>query len=202
MALTDEEKLQNLADEAIDDAKKVSGEIQQKTKQEFEEKVDDGEKKLLADVYSYIQNEIDKIRKQKSLEISQVNIKTQHEYFKYGDNIQVQVFENVRQHLKKFIESKDYETYLSESCKNVIEKSGTDLDIFYMPSDEKVINNIKSQIQFSENIDFKQDESIIIGGLKFFIRSKNILINDAFDEKIERAKELLSSLIGPKFTAI
>jgi len=202
MVLTDEEKLQNLADEAMNDAKKVSGEIQEKTNREFEEKVDDGEKKLLYEIYNYIQNEIDKIRKQKSLEVSRVNIKAQQEYFKYGDAIQEQVFGNVKRRIKSFTESTDYETYLLESCKNVIGKSGTELDILYMPKDEKVINNVKSRLQSAGGINFKPDESISFGGLKFFSRSRNILINDAFDEKMERAKELLSSLIGPKFTAI
>ena len=202
MALTDEEKLRNLADEAINDAKKISGDIQEKTKQEFKEKVDEGEKKLLEDVYNYIQSEIVRIRREKSLEVSQVNIKTQQEYFKYGDAIPEKVFENVRRRLKNFTESTDYETYLFESCKNVAEKSGAELDIFYMPGDEKVINNIRNRMRNTGSINFKKDESINIGGLKFFNRSKNIMINDVFDEKIERAKELLSSLIGPKFTSI
>ena len=210
MALTDEEKLQNLEAEAVSDAKKISGEIQENTKREFEEKVEDGEKKLLADIYAYIQNEINQIRREKNLEISRVNIETQHEYFRYGDAAPERVFENVRQRLKTFTESKDYETYLLESCRNVIQKSGSELDIMYMPKDEKIINNIKNQIQSSNNINnininninFKADAGITLGGLKFFNKSKNIMVNDAFDEKMQRAKELLSSLMGPQFTAI
>jgi len=204
MPLTDEEKLQNLAAEAISDAAKISGEIRERVQKEFQEKLEDGEKKLLADMYNYIQTEIEKIRREKSLEISQANIKSRQEYFRYSDSISRRVFERVYIKLKEFTESENYEKYLLASCENVLRKvNGEDeIDILYMPKDEGIINKIKSQIKFGDGTRFKKDEFIHVGGLRFFNRKKNIMINDVLDEKIERAKELLSSIIGPQFTAI
>ena len=208
MPFTDEEKLQNLAAEAMNDAAKICEEIKENVKTEFQEKLEAGEKKLLSDIYNYIQTEIEKIRREKSLEISQANIKSRQEYFKYSHTISQRVFEQINLRLKDFLSSEDYEKYLIDSCKNIIQKSGSEnedeaeIDILYMPRDEELINKIKSKIKFGEKTQFKKDEFIDVGGLRFFNRKKNILINDIFDEKMERAKELLSSLIGPQFTAI
>ena len=206
MALSSEEKLRVFAGEAMDDAQKISEEIKRQTKQEFEEKIKDGKNKILDQMQNYIQQESEKLKKEKSLEISQANIKTRQDYFKYGDTVSSRVFDAVAKKLKSFRESGNYETYLFQSCKNVIEKTGTDIGIFYMPEDEEIMNlKVMSKLDGifdMSQIEFIKDETIKIGGLRFFDHKKNILINDVFDEKTIRAKELLNSLIGPKFTTI
>ena len=208
MPLNSDEKLKNFAHEAMDDAKHISDEIERQTKREFHEKTKDGRKKILAQIQSHIQSETEKIKKEKSLEISQINVKTRQDYFKYSDTISSRVFESVNEKLENFMESKpeNYENYLFCSCKNVIEKTGTDIGIFYMPKDEEIMTvNVRNRLEglFDiSRVEFIKDETIKIGGLRFFDHIKNILINDVFDEKTDRAKELLNSIIGPQFTSV
>ena len=206
MALSNEEKLKNFADEAMNDAKKISEEIENQTQKEFQEKLDDGDKKLLSRMYGYIQTEIEKIKKENSLEISQANVQSRQDYFKYGDSAARKVFEIVSDRIKAFMESDGYAEYLFECCKNVLEKAGTDMDILYAPKDEEIItgkvkNRLAGLFDISQ-VGFVKDATIKTGGLRFFERGKNILVNDGFDEKTERAKELLNSLIGPHFMSI
>ena len=207
MALnSEEEKLENFADEAMSDAKKISGEIEETTKREFQEKLKDGEKKIVAQMNSYIQHESEKIKKEKSLEISQAEIKTKQDYFRYIHCVASNVLETVYEKIKDFKKSGEYINYLFECCKNVMEKTGADIDVFYMPDDEefmtsKVRERLSGIFDLS-GTEFKTDETIKTGGLRFFDRGKNIFINDVFDEKTERAKELLYSEIGPQFTGV
>ena len=206
MAMTIEDKLKNFAAETMGDAKKISGEIEEKTKRDFNAQLESGRRKLFAQMNSYIQHETEKIKKEKSLEISQADIKTKQDYFRYIDSVSSQVFESVAEKLRNFTESEDYVNYLFECCKNVMEKTGADIEVFYMPRDEDIINaKVKSRLRGMFDIsqtEFKSDETIKTGGLRFFDRSggKNVFINDVFDEKTERAKELLHSIIGPQFT--
>lgn len=207
MALSNEEKLKNFEDEVMSEAKKIIEEIENKTKQEFEEELDEGEEKLLEKIYAYIQNEIDKIRKEKSAETAQIDIKLRQDYFRYIDSVSLRVFNSVTQKLQDFMKSAEYADYLFESCKNVMEKTGTDIDIFFMPEDEeimtgKVRDRLAAIFDDISHIEFKSDETIKTGGIRFFNRARHILINDSFDEKTERAKELLNSIIAPQFTAI
>jgi len=206
MPLSDTDKLKNFKNEAMHDAKQIIEEIKRQIQNEYNEKIRDGKKKNFTQEQSYIQKETEKIKKEKSYEISQANVKTRQDYFKYSDTISSRVFESVEKKLKKFMESEDYETYLFESCKNVIEKTGTDIGICYMPKDEEVltvkVKNKLDEIFDMAQVEFIKDETIKIGGLRFFDHKKNILINDVFDEKTERAKELLNSIIGPQFTAV
>ena len=206
MALTDEQKLKAFADEAMRDAKQISVKIEEQTKHEFKEKIDEGRKKIAAHEKDYILSETEKIKKEQNLEVSQANIKSRQDYFKYSDSVSSRVFSTVLEKLNKFVESEEYEVYLFESCKNVIEKSGADVGIFYMPKDAEIMTvNVRNKLAELFDISqtkFIKDGTIKIGGLRFFDRTKNILINDVFDEKTDRAKELLNSIIGPQFMSV
>ena len=206
MALSDEEKLKKFADEAMSDAEKISEEIKSNTKREFQEKLEDGERKLLSQMNGYVKHETEKIKKETGLAISQAEIKVKQDYFRYIDSVSSQVFENMAEKLGKFMESDDYEAYLFECCGNVIKKTGANIDIFYAPKDEYVMTGkVKERLGKLFDISqtkLKKDETIKTGGLRFFDHERNILINDVFDEKSERAKKLLNSIIGPQFTAI
>jgi hypothetical protein len=209
MALSsEEEKLKNFTGEAMNDAKKISGEIKERTKREFREKLDAGEKKIIEQMDSYIRHETEKIKKEKSLEISHEEIKIKQDYFRHIDSIASRVFETVARKLIEFKKSEEYTDYLVECCKNVMEKTGTDIDVFYMPEDEELVTvKVKDKlggIFDAPQTKFKSDETIKTGGLRFFCggSGKNVYINDVFDEKTERAKELLHAIIGPQFMGV
>ena len=100
MPLNSDEKLKNFASEAMDDAKRISEEIERQTKIEYQEKTKDGRKKIHAQIQNHIEKETEKIRKEKSLEVSQANVKTRQDYFKYADTISSRVFESVEEKLR------------------------------------------------------------------------------------------------------
>lgn len=195
MALTNDEKLKNFEYEAMTDAQRVCDEIKATTKQELQDKIDAGEKQILADIYEFMQDTIGKIRKEKSLEISRAGIDYRHEYLRYSDTMFVGIFEKVDERLKMFLASDEYFKYLKTSCINIIDKLGEKINILYKPGDEDLIIKLKSQIN-SEDVNFIPDEDIKVGGLRFRDIEKNILINDILDEKIARSKEMLTASIG------
>lgn len=206
MALSSEGKLKNFADEVKSDAKQICDQIRQQTKTELHEKTKEGKEKILAGSREYILQETEKMKREKSLEISKANIKARQEYFKYGGELSSKIFEAVRKKLEIFKKSGAYGDYLLQCCKNVMEKNKTDLAVFYMREDGEIMTKkVKAELEKSfgpDSAEFMEDETIKTGGLRFFDRAKNILINDVFDEKTERAKELLNSIISPHFTSI
>ena len=201
MALTNEEKLKKFEDETMSDALKICDEIKEKTKLDFQEKLNAGDKQILSEIYDFMQNSIGEIRKEKSLEISHAGIEYWHEYLKYSDTIFAGILEKVREKLNKFLLSDEYFDYLKNSCINVINKIGAQIDILYMKRDENIILKLKAQLPNDAGaaINFIADEEIKIGGLRFRDKTTNILINDILDEKFARSKELLTEFIGLLF---
>jgi len=207
LALSSDEKLKNFAGEAMNEAKKISGEIKEQNEREMREKSEEGEKKINAKINNYIRHETETIKKEKSLEISQAEIKAKQEYFKYIDSVSSRVFESVAAKLRDFAGSAEYIDYLTRCCVNVMEKTGTAIEVSYMPKDEETVaGTVKSNLEkISGDIsraEFVKDEAIKSGGLRFFEREKNLFVNDVFDEKAERARELLHAIIGPYFTGV
>ena len=208
MALSSDEKLKNFAGEAMNEAKKISGEIREQNERDMREKSEEGEKKIDAKINNYIRHETETIKKEKSLEISQAEIKAKQEYFKYIDSVSSRVFEAVAEKLKDFARSGEYIDYLTRCCVNVMEKTGTAIDVSYMPGDEATVaetvkNILRKKISGDISLaEFVKDEAIKSGGLRFFDREKNLFVNDVFDEKTVRARELLHAIIGPYFTGV
>jgi len=206
MALSSEGKLKNFADEVKSDAKQICDQIKQQTKTELHEKTKEGKEKILAESREYILQETGKIKREKSLEISKADIKARQEYFKYGGELSSKIFEAARKKLEVFKKSGAYGDYLLQCCKNVMEKTGGGLSVFYMREDGEIMTDkVKTELEKSfgsGRAEFIEDETIKTGGLRFFDRAKNILINDVFEEKTERAKELLNAIISPHFTSV
>ena len=206
MALSSEEKLRNFADAVTGDAKQICDQIDEQSKNELQEKTKEGKEKILAETQEYILRETEKIKKEKSLEIAKANMKSKQDYFRFGDEVFSRVFEDVRKKLADFMESGAYGDYLLQCCKNVMEKAGTDIGIFHMPKDGPAMaGKVKAELEKSfdaSKLEFIDDETIQGGGLRFFDHAKNVLVNDVFEEKMERAKELLNSIISPHFTSV
>ena len=201
MAMTNEEKLVRFENEAMGDAQKACDEIREKIKSEFQTKVEAGEKKLFGEFDDFVQSAAEEIRKEKSMEISHASIEYWHEYLKYSDTIFSGIIDKVRDKIEKFLVSDGYVDYLKSSCVNIIDRFGVQIEILYMPRDEKIISELKSQLSanIGAELNFIVDEEIKIGGLRFRDTSVNILINDSLDEKIARSGELLTTAIGLLF---
>ena len=203
MAKSTEEKLKNFAGEVTGEARQICEQIDGQAQNELQEKTKEGKEKILSESREYILIETERIKKEKSLEISKANIKSKQDYFKYGDEVSSRVFERVQKKLAAFMESEAYASYLLECCKKEMEKT-EELRIYYMPEDEKTITEkVKPELGFdTAKTEFIKDETIKMGGLRFFDPAKNTLINEAFDQKTERAKELLNSIVSPHFTSV
>ena len=206
MALSGEDKLKKFATEVTNEARQISGQIEAQTSSELEEKTKSGKEQILAWAKDYIEQETQKIKKEASLEISRANINSKHDYFKYIDSVCQEVFDAVKQKLDEFAKSEDYVSYLFLCCKNVIENLGTNIGIFYMPEDERLVTEkIKGELSNLFELgsaEFIKDSTIRLGGLRFFDHEKNILINEVFEDKAERAVEMFYSLASPKFTSV
>ena len=205
MALSSEEKLKNFAGEVTGEAKQICDQLEIQAKKELQDKTKEGKTQIASQAQEYILRETEKIKKEKALEIAKANIKSRQDYFKFGGEISSRVFGAVQKKLVDFMESEAYGAYLLQCCKNVMEKAGTDLGIFYMPKDEHIIaGKVRAGLEKSFDMaktEFIKDETIKTGGLRFFDHAKNVLINDVFEEKEERAKELLNSVISPHFVS-
>jgi vacuolar-type H+-ATPase subunit E/Vma4 len=199
VALSREEKLKNFASEVTNEARLICEQTENQVKAELEQKTKEGKDEIFARTQDYILSETEKIKKENSLEISKANILARQDYFKYGDEVSSKVFGEVRKKLAAFAASDRYFDYLLQSCRNVTEKTAG-IDIYYMPEDEPLIAGLEKRSDFG-GAKFIKDDTIKSGGLRFFDRAKNRLINDGFEEKIERAKQLLNLIISPHFTS-
>lgn len=205
MALSCDEKLKNFAEEVTVDAKRMCNQMDEQAKKELQEKTNAGKEEISAQTQEFILRETEKIKKEKSLEISKAGTKARQSYFRYGGEVSSRVFECVQKRLADFMESGLYADYLLQCCKNVMQKTKTGLVVYHMPSDEGTMEKVKTGLEVDfdlSGVEFVKDETIKMGGLRFFDRTKNILVNDAFEEKTERAKELLNAIMSPHFTKV
>lgn len=206
MALSGEDKLKNFADEAMGEARKISGEIETRIKSELTKKLKEGEQKIASRINADIRHETENIKIEQGLAVSQAEIRAKQDYFKYIDSVSERVLFLAAKKAEEFAGSEKYSDYLFECCKNAMQRLGADIDIFYKPGDGGLmVSRIKDRLGISFDLShtaFISDETIKTGGLRFFCRAKGVFVNDAFEEKTERAKGPLHSVIGKLFSEV
>ncbi|GHV14972.1 hypothetical protein FACS1894219_11560 [Clostridia bacterium] len=207
MALSEEDKLKNFASDAISEARQISEEIEKKTASDMKKLVESGKKKIDAQTNLYIKKETEKIIHETSLEVSSADIRVHQEFLRKSDELVTRVLGEVEKKLADFVKSKAYTEYLIASCKNVLRRVSKGVVILYKPDEKAIIDAfvvpairdfIAQETKLSaDTVTFQADSTITLCGLRFLETGRNILINDAIDEKLIRARDELTAMIAP-----
>lgn len=184
--MTTEEKLQHFLDFCMEDSRNRSNsmldEYTSALEQTFKEHQADAHRR--ADMQVSIEKE--KIARDinKQLAIEQINLK--RIISQKQDELKDKLFVELRNKLAQFMETPAYFHLLEAQIKAAREFAGAEELILYLdPSDEDKLN----RLALHQNVLIKVSQYSFGGGTRAVIPSKNILIDNSFDKKLEEAKQ-------------
>jgi len=184
--LTTEEKLQHFLDFCMEDARtrsaKMYDDYTAALEKTFEEHKVDAKRR--ADMQLQIESEKIEREINKRLSIKQINIK--RELGHRQEELKEKLFVEVKDILANFLESPEYDRLLNRQIQEAEELAGADEMIIYLdPADESKQRRISLH---NHNTNIKISQYSFTGGTRAVIPSKNILIDNSFQTKLEEAK--------------
>lgn len=140
-----------------------------------------------------VEAEAEKIERDinKQLSIEQINIK--RIYSRKQEELKAMLFNELRNKLALFLDSKDYPEFLETLVKQAVEfADGAPITIYLDPSDADKLN----RFALHTGAELRTAEHSFLGGIQAEIPSRNILIDNSFKTKLEEAEENFQFRIG------
>lgn len=127
----------------------------------------------------------------KRLSIEQINIK--RNYNQKQEELKTMIMNELRNQLALFMETSDYQKLLESHVKKALDfASGAPITIYLDPSDADKLNRIALHTSAQLTI----SEYSFLGGIRAVIPSKNILIDQSFQTKLEEAEQTFQFQLG------
>lgn len=193
--MTTEEKLEHFQNFCMEDARirsaKMLDEYMDALERTFAEHETDAKRQ--ADMQ--LQSETDKIEREinRKLSIEQINLK--RVLGQKTDELKEKLFVELRDMIANYLESPEYEKLLDRQIAKAKEFAGDDEFIIYMdPVDENKVRRLALQ----HNVDIRLSQYSFFGGSRAVIPSKNILIDNSFETKMEEEKHNFKFDLGGK----
>lgn len=167
-----DQKVDELLSEAETEKKAILENADLKSQQAAEKRLEDSKKKC----------EINLVR-----DITKAELQMKKDILLYREKLTDEIIDNVKKRLSEFKIGAKYMTYMKDLLKSFnISKNS----IVYLSCDDiKNVDQFKSAIT-SENVEFKTDDSIALGGFSVFDVDKGTIINKTFDLSLEEQKQL------------
>jgi vacuolar-type H+-ATPase subunit E/Vma4 len=143
------------------------------------------EDEQLNDAYSYIQDNVAKIKSEYKLLISKKDLAAKQDVLLQRENYRQMILNNVRDRLRAFAKTDEYKTYLMQKFEQAVSTYSLDGSIVeYRPEDNWMEQEIKAKYPAAD-CTFKPSTLIKIGG--FTIRNDNAgtLIDETFESKLQ-----------------
>lgn len=114
-------------------------------------------------------------------------LRAQGELFKLRDEMIQKILEKAKEKLISFAHTDKYRNLLCKYAKEIAEIFGNcSCVIYYKSEDVKYCDEIKPH--FKGEVEFKQDDSIVIGGIKGYCEALKIIADNTLDVKLEEKK--------------
>lgn len=132
----------------------------------------------------------------RQLSIAETNIKSEYavktlnaqgELFKLRDEMTKKVFEKAKEKLIAFSKSPEYKEYLLKLAKEIANTFENKNCVIRLKKDD-VIYKEEIKALFSGDVEFKEDNSIIIGGIKGYCKEISIVADNTLDSKLDEQK--------------
>lgn len=151
------------------------------------EAVSKAEKQFQAEAEKYVAHQLNAAETNIKSEYAVKTLKCQGELFKLREDMTKKVFEKAKERLVAFSESDSYEDTLLELSKEIADTFNENSCVIYLKSqDMKFCDKIRPL--FSGNVEFAEDNSIQIGGVKGFCKEIKIVADNTLDSKLQQQK--------------
>lgn len=163
-------------------SKKIETAFEKKTEKLFKIKKSEIDKE-----YSYIlKQKCDEFASGFSKESSQKHDNQRKDLIALRNNIENGIFDIINEKLSEFTKSDVYRDFLLKSYKNVADVYGEPTEVFVRNSDLSLVQGL------FPNLSVKEDDGIVIGGIKFMFSNGNILLDDTIDSRFYQEKKNFS----------
>lgn len=184
--MTTEEKLQHFLETSMEDAKNQSEQMITEYTAALEKLFEEHKEETQRKSALRIKTEKDRLIREKNKELALRQIAIKHEITDRTKRLADMIFVEVENRLEKFMQTPAYEELLIRQIHEAADfAAGEPMTIYIDPSDETLLGYLESatgmQISISR-YSFK-------GGTRIILRSRNVLIDNSFEKKLEEARE-------------
>lgn len=186
MILTTEEKLNRFLETSINDVHQQSTEIIAKYTNALEKEFEEYKDIINNQIEQQLKSESSKIRVLTNRELAENQIEIKRKISKKQEELKEKIFTEVGNRLTEFKSTPAYQELLIKQIKDAVEFAGTDeITIYIDPEDKESLDLLKNLA----DVPILVSDYSFSGGTKAVIRSKNILIDNSFQNKFEEVSD-------------
>lgn len=183
--MTTEEKLQHFLSFCMEDSRARSQKMLDDYMDALEKTLDEHKKEAVHRADMQLQIEKDRIKRDINKQLAVEELKIRRELSQKHEELKDMLFVELRNELAAFMETNEYQLLLERQVKHAKELAGEEELLIYIdPVDADKI----PRLSMHNSVTIKPSEYSFGGGTRAVIPSKNILIDNSFDTKVEEAK--------------
>ena len=184
--MTTEEKLKHFLDVTVENANAKSVETIEEYKKGLEKVFESHKEDALRKQKLQIKLSEENLIKEKNTEVSKQQLEIKKELGKKQEELKSLLFHEVENKLEEYMSTKEYRKYLIDHIMEAKEfAQDEEIQIYIDPADGEALESLEmatgTQISVSD-YGFR-------GGMRAVIRSKNILIDQSFETRLNEAKD-------------
>lgn len=184
--MTTEEKLKHFLDVTVENANVKSVETIEEYKKGLQKVFESHKEDALRKQQLQIKLSEENLRKEKNTEVSKQQMEIKKELGKKQEELKSLLFHEVENKLEEYMSTKEYRKYLIDHIKEAKEfAQGEEIQIYIDPADEEALESL----EMATGTQISVSEYSFRGGMRAVIRSKNILIDQSFETRLNEAKD-------------
>lgn len=180
--MTIDEKLQHFYDTSVEEAKEAASREIAEHKQKLQQMLESHKESQKQTAENTIKAESESVRREINMALSAEQLTLKRDLTKKQNNLKDRLFTEVKNRLDAFIAGPQYEDFLCAKIREAKDFAGEDEIFIYLSSTDSA--RIPSLTQ-KTGLALQVSEDSFIGGIKATIPSKNILIDNSFEEKLQ-----------------
>ena len=194
--MTIDEKLSHFYDITVEDARAKAAAILEEHRQTLEKMTE--ERKALSEenAQAQIKAETANARREVNKALSAEQLTIKRDWTKKQNDLKEKIFSEVKELLKSFTKTSEYEDYLSEKIKEALDFAENDeISIYLSPEDSA----LAEKLQQTTGVTIQIAKDSFLGGIRATIPQKNILIDHSFAGNFEAAYKEFKFDGGPEY---
>lgn len=187
--MTTEEKLKHFLDVTVENANEKSVKTIEEYRKRLETVFESHKEDALRKQKLQIKLSEENLKKEKNTEVSKQQMEIKKELGKKQEELKSLLFHEVENKLEEYMSTKEYDKYLISYIKEAKAFAGNEeIQIYIDPADAEK----RMALEAATGMEISISEYGFHGGMRAVIRSKNILIDQSFETRLNEAKNEFS----------